>query len=659
MNKSKKLIWLLGVIYLVVLTGCDKLKNEINENWTLSTLEQQIESVGLVTKQLATAKSADALLFLEESDFSELYKQAYGRAEDKMKSLGSEDISNISLKNPELKLIRQGVESAFDFRFTINKYKIPLSGTVKGIVALDANDAVLYLRPALSYVKIGSVDEKSLTRELTKEAAIVFVNEILKHFLEVVNKAFLEEPLEVRLDLQFAKSVAPKKLIRAEGLDVVGSPIDVSVEIKELTPFISEKGIAVLGYKSVIPDIEADENAGDTEAYLNEAFERLVKLFDHAIADLDITFAKLEQSTFLVKKKLVADVINSALATLDVRVRADNFIKIPDDKRHFQKEVRIGSASIPDCSGLRQNCGECRQESCDGPCRMRDCPSCSSRRILEDIWRGRFRTIVDCGERTACEAENAVREVGCAACRTAKATEKALCDAKKAKCKVDNEARIAKCKVKRETLRIVGNMLKVVELKGEFKVPSSHLDILIKKVALTDDLSRVSVTSDLSANANTWLRVWVNPEGVGHIACVFKFRKTLETTASYSEANRTLSAQLGIKHNNDKTLLLEAVTEAEEVEIELSPSPYLRLIQDPGFVLNCSVLNMAVPAFAGVKLLQGDDVPLKAMLGRVKLESKSTEIKIPIQPIKIGDDEISYELIPMWEKNTISFTLQR
>lgn len=650
MKKKGNSTRLLAIVLALLISGClalwvsgrGEIKSKIDEKYPpLSTLDQQIKSTESTLAQLGNVENSDVILFLKGDDFSGLYKQAYDRFKNKIDSLKIEGLSDLSLENPELVLLKQSIKVSFDFGLTLKEYEIPLGGKVEGIVSINASDSKIHLRPALSQVKIDDIKwkhEKTILKKLGAEAAVTFINSFLESFLKNLNGEFLKNPLEIPLDLQFAESIKSEELIKSDKMKTTGSEINVLLQMKHLVPLIGSKGIVILGSASEITKAPVNQDVGTTTDYLYKIFARLMGLLETRLAeDFETTSLQLsKQTTFLVQKKFVAGMINSALGNLDINLQATNFVETPTKENPFSRKIRIGSASLPNCSGLRK---DFNGSNCNGPCRQKSCPPCKPLKI----WKAD-----DCVARIVCEAENIVRAAGCAACKTARETEKIAHQTK-------NETRVAACKVKRETLRIVDDAFEVAKIKVQFKVKNSRLDAGLKKVVLTDDLSQISLTSDLSASADMWVRVWVNPESIGHLACIFQFRKTLETHASFSERNRTISAEITVESGDDNILLLKAKTDPTNLKINLSPSPYFELIKDPGFLLNCSLLNMAMPVIAGVKLLKKDTVPLQAMFGRVEYKAKSQEVEIKIKPIKIGDDQLNYELVPAWGDKVIGF----
>lgn len=666
---KKTLLYLFILLFsTIIFTNCGTIHNAISKQLpSASTLEKQLASVSNETEKLSQVEKVDGVMNIVKNDFIPLVHAAYNESRSEIESKEIKNISNQKLKLKKVDLAKQGIKFLFNFSFTITEYNVNISGKTKGIATTNVNSNGLDLNLALDGIQLDRISkfhENKLIKKLGRKSAVEIVTNIIKHYLTNINEYFLNEPIEIPIDLRFNRTIHAEKLFVTDLNIYSNRDLSTSLDINTFVTLIDKDNIlllvtndaVVLSNKEPIKNPKEKEFLSSLNKFQSSVNQNLVDNFNKPYNSIK------DKNSFLLKNTFIAKTFNNTFGEIDVNLKHKNFIKIPEGKNKFYNEVRIHDKQhLPSCSGVREpfhgdDCGDCRQESCDGPCRKRDCPSCK--------WYDAPCLL----ERAACEAENLAREAGCVACKTAKATEKALCDAKVAACKVEreterilhqaeNEAKVAECEAKRLALKFVDHMLKIAEIEGEFKVPYSEVNANFKSLVLNDELTELNITSDLKANAKSWVRVWVNPEGVGHIACIFNFRKTLENNLTYEEDAKSIKIKIEHRKVHDTLLLLKAITPNTTAKIKLTPSPYYQLIKDPGFVLNCSFLTIGMPTFAGIQLLREKDLPeeLKIMFGRANVEIKSNVINIPISPIKVGKGRKEVVLMPSYNKKFIGF----
>jgi len=675
---GKRLIYIALFSLILMSNGCNIITNAVNEKWpSLNTLDQQKAAANKVYATLSNARLLNAALQVDSKTFKLLIDEAFKRNKLKLSRLSVEGIRDIAISNADFSLVDQAVEVGIDFEFIISKYDLKLKGFLSGLAGISSNAKNIEIHPALSHVRLNNIDgkkEKSIISDMGTEGAIRFVNLIINRFLDNINGAFISEPLLIPIDIVFAKNISPSDLIKADGFTVTSeNNISFQTDSTNFITYITEKGIIIFAADARIEGT-TEKIGSDTNILKN-----LTSLMHRKIEEsgFDLHNGK---TSFSVRKGFVAKIFNEGLENIDVKLHKKNFVEISEKDQFFSEEVRFHDRQrLPSCSGLRRSfknysCDRnCRQGSCDGPCKMKDCPSCSSKKVFTNILKGNFNWVKDCSKRAACEAENAVRKTGCALCKTAKVAEKAACDAKEAACKTkreaervalkaENEIRVGKCNTNRLALKFVDGFTEVAELSGQFKITSSDLNVRVSKLNVSEDLSMLSVVTALSASANTWLRVNVNPEGLGHIACIWKFRKTLENTVSASFHGRPIKITLSVEKDQNGGLFLTGATQKEIIDMDLKPIPYLQLVNDPGFVLNCTLMTMAMPAIAGVQLLRDKDIPkpLKAIFGDYEIEIDSKSFRLPLRPVTIGDDEgFNLTLNHNWTASYIGFDVEK
>ena len=131
-------------------------------------------------------------------------------------------------------------------------------------------------------------------------------------------------------------------------------------------------------------------------------------------------------------------------------------------------------------------------------------------------------------------------------------------------------------------------------------------------------------------------------------------------TQDLHECGQYPKGGLSHRYDDNDRLVLVGKTEPVAITADLSPSPYTQLIQDPGFLLNCTFLNMAIPTVAGIQLFKegsiGDE--FSTLFGRAKIDIEEQEFPFGIRPINIGKGESALKLKPSWGTKSIRFDIQ-
>jgi hypothetical protein len=297
-------------------------------------------------------------------------------------------------------------------------------------------------------------------------------------------------------------------------------------------------------------------------------------------------------------------------------------------------------------------------------------------KILSESWLVKIQAR-EAACKVARESRRAALDARRAACITDRETRRVNCQRKNAECitkreadriahQAENETRVAKCNTKRAALKLVDGLVKLGEIHGDYWVKNSSLSSNIKRLNVIEDLSQATIAASLDVSLDASVRLNVNPEGLGHIACVFGFRKTLDTHANYHNDNLLIKGVISHRKDPEGNLQIVVTTEEQKIKhIKLDPSPYEQLIADPGFVLNCTFLTMAIPTVAGAQLLSQKvfnkgkvNDSLKTMFGRGSFTMKSKEYPFTIKPIKIGKKDDNLALKPKWGNKLIRFDLK-
>ena len=654
------------LIIVVIYYKYNGITNNINEMWPpLSTFDQQNISAKNAYLHLSQSKNLNAVLRIKSKDFYLLADEALKKQEKFITNIKTDEIENISITKTKFSLINQAIKVMSDFSFYIKEFNTTIKGKISGAAGLNCDTQNIVIQPTFSHVNINKIDRNNrnqIIAEIGEKAAIEFINKCIKKFINNINGILVRNPFLVPVDTAFSKSLTPRDLLK----DKIESNISGDNIVFETFParyiiYINKNAITIM----IVDLNDNNDKIIHNESY--QSFESLNSLLNQRLAENGFQFKKNNITAFYAKSEYVARILNNGFEHININIKKNNFVSIPEKDQFFSEEVRFHDRQrLPSCSGLRRqfenySCDKnCKQDKCSGPCRKENCPSCKPLKL----WKS------DCGDRIACEARNAARKAGCVACKTAKAAEKAACDAREVACKTrreaqratlkaENELRVSRCEANKLILKFVDGFTKVGEIKGQFKIIDSDLNLNINKLHISNDLKKLSLEANLFANAKTWLRVYVNPEAMGHIACLWNFRKTLENTVSVSFQKRVFNAALTVHQNdNQGGIILTGKTEHEIIDADLKPIPYKQLVNDPGFVLNCSLMSLAMPLISGVQLLRGKDIPnsLKAIFGDYDIKIDSKSFNILLKPVKIGSNKgLNFVLNPIYKENYIGF----
>ncbi len=638
MKKILSILLAIGIVGLVVFSSSDSFSKLINKKWPpISSLDQRYESVLTSTETVSQKEfSSDILLSISESDLKDQALPLIDKEKGKISDLSIDGISSLKINEVDLSLLNQGITTTLNIEFKINSLDLLIKAVVSGDVSIVVKDDGVLLKPALTYIQINPVNpvkDRWLLLTNSKEALVANVSALLERLLNNINGAIFENGFHIPFELYMAEKFSPKDIEKKDNINISGDDVPLNLSLPTLAVYISDSSFKVLASSSNINKVRKERPKSTiTEKDFNDAFTELERIIGKILAasfgDEYLSIGD-DVSVVLLRKIYLANLINESLENLNITISAKDFITIPkpgdpEGKNKFSQDIAVhDKQKLPSCNGLYR---DFKGEACDNPCsysHLKCDNPCSYSHINCDV----HCSLSNCDY--GCKAYRPDRCAREAACKVARETKRAACDAKKAACKIDretrrenckrknteckidretrrenckrknteckmeretkriahqaeNEARVAKCKTKRAALKLVDGLVKLGEISGEYWVSNSHLKSSIKSIRVSDDLSEIKVNSDIDVSLDARLRVWVNPEGLGHIACVFSFRKTLETHATYHNPNQYFEGGIAHKHK-DGVLTLIGKTKPVNLTANLSPSPYSQLIQDQDF----------------------------------------------------------------------------
>lgn len=637
-------------------SACAVIQKRVNDRWPpLSVEDQRRAAIESSMASLEGLSEPNVYARLADAEFrAAVVPRIQARLASTTTIAG---VRALAFSSPRLSLAEQGMGVEAAFSLVLDEYDLPLAGRLRGEVALSTAGDALIVRPAFSHLRLTSVDEDAednLLERLGKKAAVELVDSALHHFVDNLNGALFDPPIALPIRLPPVELLKEKIVDAGVATAKVRQAIGIVLEYGGAALLVEPEGVTLLA------EVSASTVAAPRATRTPSSF-----------ADLRAKFSARAQRSFptsdaasslLVSKELVRGALNEGLARVDVELEAENFIHIPPEKGTFATDIRAHDPQkLPDCSQVRRpfegyECGSCSQDACNGPCSIRAC-SCAGK-------SGLSKRKCELIERPACQVAQNAERAACGACKTAKAAEKAACDAKVAACKterearrvvsdLENTARVAACSADKLALKLVDGLVKFGELRGELRIDRSHVLAKVRRIELGPGLQRAEVRADVDAWADTWLRVHVNPEGAGHLACVFSFQKTITPRAELRGLNVELGASMSVTRMADGALALEIVTDEKRLDVDLHPSPYALLVEDPGFALNCSFLAVALPIVAGVELLRKGDVPpaLAPIFGDFEVPLRSQTHTLRIGALNLD----GLRLMPIWTDAHLGF----
>ncbi|WP_261858916.1 hypothetical protein [Photobacterium sanguinicancri] len=574
------------------------------------------------------------------------------RAMDKIQQLDIEGLSDIFIKDYKLKLVEQGIEINIDATVTIDALELPVYAYLKGLLTVDPGINKIALRPSIHSLQLEAVNKFSdriIRFKGVDEPVISSISSVLDLFIDNINGMFLSDPIPVRLDLDFFEPIKWSELENVPpNITVSGDSLDLNPQRVDMAFIMTPKNLNVIAstVSKGSENAPLEAQSGITVEDFSQRYNELISQAELTLKDKFGLTKQLRSSTTIaaIEKRAVSGLINRNLAHLDLKIAAKHILDVKDG---FEEKVRIADRlELPNCSGLRR---PFEGDSCDY--------SCSYSSMCDGYDCG-WRHPDECIAEAACKAERETRRINCqrrkAQCKVDRESERVIND-------TENEIRVAKCKTIREAIRIGDQALEVVEVKGHYKIENSQIVANLRSLAVSDALTKATIHGAIQVSVDSNLDVDVNPEGLGHIACVFNFNQELDTHAEYNNPSQLVVGDMSFVNSANKLKLVITTRELELQDIELSPAPYKQLVTDPKFALNCSFLTMAMPVLAGADLLnkelitKGDpNNELQTMFGRANYTVESEELSISIKPIELGMDR---SLSPSVGEKAIYFTL--
>ena len=617
------LVRLLIIIFAsLVLSGCDPLRALIDKHFPpVSTTDQQYASVetnlrtiGDLTPHVGVHIDRELLTRYLPAEI----KAAAEAVEDKNVVVHQLD--------PKISFDKQGIFIDADFSITVPEHRVDIKGTFTGVTSVSTELDNLYLRSALSSLKLTSIKftkKPSIGKKVLAELLVV----VLRNYINNLNGQILRKPTVI--NIAWGNTYSPKieDMFREPGTEITTEPISVSRFIKRSSIRIGANGISVLAEltkdKPVNVDVTPERTTRRTNAELISRFREYDKQFEDKWLSIFEPVNPDAGITANVSKSEIANVLNE---TLSKPITLKQNFTLP--RTEFNKNLEVKRGDI-DCQKTRKefSYNRYKRDRCNWDCKWWD-----------ELCR-RSKDLCNIKEEAKVAADNIKRESEYAAHQLA------------------NEARVTACNVKREAM----DFMALGRFKGSVS-GDGNASVTVQSLRFKDDLSEIAMTYSGDVDAKLKSHLELNPVDLGHVFFCY---------SNYS-LNTSGDLDIGIPGTTSK-IIVTSVRSGEDLtlkinldeikyEASIAPSPLHELLADPKFHSQCPVsriVGLTVGAAAAAKLL--DMIKLAPeqellLLGKVKGKYGLEEMQIPIKPInfKINRGQEQKALI-FWNTRSLQF----
>lgn len=620
MNKFTKLLLLLCAS--VFFHSCTPLRTIINNEFPpLSTTDQQYVSVERNLVGLADFKPHVGLNIDKEIIIQYLPAEIKKAAE----AINDENVKVQNLE-PKLSFDRQGVFIDADFLITIPKYDAEIKGNFIGVTAISTEKDTLYLRSALSSLKIKSI-KFTKKPKLSKKALANLISPILKNYIENLNGQIFKKPTVIYTGWGETYKLNLKEMFKDPNTEVIADSIKISRFIKKTSIRVKSSGVSVM--VELIKD-KPSIDASTIPSPKTRTDAELTKIFKQFNAKYDSTwlsvFEPIDIKSLVVtniSKSEISNIFNDALSKQIILKQ--NFV-IPEATFNEKLEVKRGEI---DCQKVRTDFDypSFNGASCDWHCSKYDV-FCKASREACKVKREAERVVWQASRETARIAHQA-----------------------------ENETKVVACNVWRETL----DFLALGRFKGNVS-GSGKAIINLESFNFNSDISEISLKYSGGVDAKLNANLELNPVDLGHIFfCYSNYDKKTSSNIGINIPEATSKISINSTREGEN-LILSIKLDKVSYNASINPSPLHSLLLDPQFRLQCPISNLlelgsitiAAGKFLGLVKLAPEQELL--LLGQVKGSYGIDAIQIPFKPIDFKINGEQKKSLIFWNSKSIQFT---
>lgn len=598
----------------------------------LSTTDQQYSSIETNFNELKDFKphigsSIDKDLILKYLPI-EIKKEAESYADENFK------IKNIEL--PKLSFDKQGIFSEADFTILSTKYDIEIRGKFSGVTAVSTKSDSLYLRNALSSLKIKSILFIKKPK-IPRKAFAKLVTPLLKKYIENLNGQFFKKPTIVRAGWGDTYTLNFRKMFKDPSLEIIGDSTDISRFTKRSSIRIKPNGISIMveltKEKPAMNTLPAIQTKKRTEAELTNIFQRFDQKYDQYWTSV---FDPIDDKSLVItniSKSEISNIFNDALSKpLTVKQK----LIIPQISFNQKLEVKRGDI---DCQNVRTNFSypDFNGDKCDWSCMKRICVFGICKKVEDPICAS---------TRAACRVK---RETARIAHQTARETARIAHQ-------IENETKVTSCNVWRETM----DFLALGRFKGDISAEGSAV-LHFKSFNFNSDLSELTLNYSGNVSASLKSNLEFKPVDLGHIFfCYTDYDKKISSDLGMNIPYSTSKISVTSTRDN-KNLVLHIKPDKILYNASINPSPLHSLLLDPQFALKCpisKILNLVVIGTAAAKFLEMVKLAPEQellLLGKVNGSYGIDEMQIPFKPITFKINGEQKESLIFWNAKSLQF----
>jgi hypothetical protein len=631
MNKFTKLLILLCAS--TFFHSCTPLRTIINNEFPpLSTTDQQYISVernlaGLADFNPHVGLNIDKDIIIQYLPV-EIKKAAEAINDENVK------VQNIE---PKLSFDRQGVFVDADFLITIPKYDVEIKGSFIGVTAISTENDTLYLRSALSSLKIKSIIFTKKPK-LSKKALANLISSILKNYIENINGQIFKKPTTIYTGWGETYKLSLKEMFKDPNTEVIADSIKISRFIKQTSIRVKSTGVSVMAElikdKPSIDESSIPSPKTRTDAELTNIFKQFNAKYDSTWL---IAFEPFDAKSLIVTNISKSEISNIFNVALSKQIILKQKFIVPEET--FNKKLEVKRGDI-DCQKVRTDFKypDFNGDKCDWNCMKRVCVL----GVCKDI-----EDPVCAASRRACKIK---REAERVVWQTARETARVAHQ-------VENETKVAACNVWRETMDFLA--------LGRFKGNVSGIGIAsinFKTFSFNNDLSEIILKYSGGVDAKLKSNLELNPVDLGNVFfCFSNYDKKISSNMDINIPDATSKVAINSSRVGEN-LILNIKLDKVSYNASINPSPLHSLLLDPQFRLQCPIstlldfgsISVAAGKFLGMVKLAPEQELL--LLGQVKGSYGIDAIQIPFKPIDFKINGEPKKSLIFWNNKSIQFT---
>ncbi len=659
MKKIESILYLICLlVFIQGITGCKSLRKVINKKFPpVSYTEIQCSSIIQSSSNIADIKPSVGIHI--EKQF----------LEDNLKGFIQKEISEIKSTEFEIRdqkinveLVNQGIKANIEFDMLLIKSKIELKGNLEGYVWVSSKDENIILKGTFKDINFKSL--KVLKKSnLGKVALANLISNILNNYIENINGLLEKKSYTINTGWGKLYQLELDKILKSNKTKITSKPISISRFIEKNSIRINHHGISVIGQfsKIMIPEKPETEQIlknpnGTKKKNCQKEFEIFDKKFETIWVD---NFEKINPEANLVaniSKLEFSKIINEVLAN---KIELSQDFEIPNETFNVNIEAKKENIdcsrvktefSFPEFSFPEFSFPEFKGLDCNFGCKWYDVPckgaeaACRLTKKTEELAYKAARESARITHQTARESARITHQTARESARIAHQGE--------------NNVKEAACVAKRE----LTGFLDLGVFKGNVS-GSGKCNIAINSFSIHNDLSKVDINYEASAQVGLNSYIELNPQDLGYMfLCYSSYNSKTNSKIDLNVPQNSPSFTVSNYRDGDN-LKIGFKLNSLPFNAEIDKSPLHELLIDPELRLKCpymhNVLLIGSTSTAIASLLK--IIKLKPeiellLLGKVKGNFDIDQIEISVKPIafEINEQEQIKSII-YWNEKSIKF----